>query len=425
MSAVPTPVNDDSHRCTLACAASSSRLTLAVNHVTHREPAAPALRATSRLRARRARTRRGRGRCASAYGLRRRRRTRRRACRESNPRAWTTTSIGRRVAGLLHRRPSASAPCRTARPSWRVVRLVNPRARHRRRPRTGAPPPRRRARKTCMPSEKFAAASTPMPALRRDALARRPRAPASRSCRSRRSMPRAATAPRFACTASGSEKSIATSTVAEVAPAIAGSARSRPSRCRRSRSRARPASRSTSWPMRPWPISRIRMRRSVHAARDAVSPERTARARASSAGSRSASRITSVMFRRAAACDTIRIGTPPSASSSWLTNVGSLCRPSPTAQRSPSRPRASRRPPRRAPPMISGSRRASSTVTETLTSDVVTTSTDVRCCSNTSKMRLQEPVRHQHARRRDVDDGHALLRRDRRQRPVRWPGARA
>ena len=41
--------------------------------------------------------------------------------------------------------------------------------------------------------------------------------------------------------------------------------------------------------------------------------------------------------------------------------------------------------------MISGSRRASSIVTDTLTSDVVTTSTDVRCCSNTSKMRRRNP----------------------------------
>jgi hypothetical protein len=41
--------------------------------------------------------------------------------------------------------------------------------------------------------------------------------------------------------------------------------------------------------------------------------------------------------------------------------------------------------------MISGTRRASSSVTDTLTSDVVTTSTGVRCCSNTSKMRRRKP----------------------------------
>ena len=75
--------------------------------------------------------------------------------------------------------------------------------------------------------------------------------------------------------------------------------------------------------------------------------------------------------------------------------------------------------------MISGSRRVSSIVTDTLTSDVVTTSTDVRCCSNTSKMRAQETVRHQHARRRDVDDRDALLRRDGRQRPCPSAAARA
>ena len=67
----------------------------------------------------------------------------------------------------------------------------------------------------------------------------------------------------------------------------------------------------------------------------------------------------------------------------------------------------------------------SSTVTDTLTSDVVTTSTAVRKRSNTSKSRRKKAVRHQHARRRDVDDRHVALARERRQLALRRPRRRA
>src|SRR5687767_5477160 len=110
-----------------------------------------------------------------------------------------------------------------------------------------------------------------------------------------------------------------------------------------------------------------------------------------SARSRSVSAMTSVMFRLAAACDSIRTGTPLNASSRCPTNVGASFRSSPTPQmiaipssRVTSATSASAF-------MMSGSRRVSSIVTETLTSDVVTTSTDVRNCSNTSKIRRRNP----------------------------------
>ncbi len=65
---------------------------------------------------------------------------------------------------------------------------------------------------------------------------------------------------------------------------------------------------------------------------------------------------------------------------------------------------------------MSSRRRVLSTVTDTLTSDVVTTSTGVLNRSKTSKRPPQEAVRHQHARRRDVDDRDAALARQRGQR---------
>ena len=54
--------------------------------------------------------------------------------------------------------------------------------------------------------------------------------------------------------------------------------------------------------------------------------------------------------------------------------------------------------------MIAGRRRASSIVTDTLTSEVVTTSTGVLWLLEDFEQPAQEPVRHQHARRGDVDD---------------------
>ena len=75
------------------------------------------------------------------------------------------------------------------------------------------------------------------------------------------------------------------------------------------------ASASTSRPIRPWPISSSFMDivsylsyhdRTVLPAKESVVYPRRASARRSSA-----SRCTSVMFRRAAACETMRIGTPP------------------------------------------------------------------------------------------------------------------
>jgi hypothetical protein len=57
--------------------------------------------------------------------------------------------------------------------------------------------------------------------------------------------------------------------------------------------------------------------------------------------------------------------------------------------------------------MISGTR-ASSIVTDTLTSEVVTTSTGVLNCSKTSDP-PQEPVRHQHARGLNIDDRDAFF----------------
>ena len=133
----------------------------------------------------------------------------------------------------------------------------------------------------------------------------------------------------------------------------------------------------------------------------------------------------SVIFRRAAACDTMRSGMSPSASS--------------TRRRASGRAAGRRRPRRRSPSsssrvtsanadsaaMIAGSRRGSSTVTETLTSEVVTTSTEVREALEHLEEPAQEAVRHQHARRRDVDDRDALLRRDRGERPIGRRAARA
>ena len=144
-----------------------------------------------------------------------------------------------------------------------------------------------------------------------------------------------------------------------------------------------------------------------------------------SAGSRSASAITSVMFRRAAACESIRIGTPSNASSSWLTNVGSLCSPSPTAQMTAMSSSRVTSATSASAAMISGSRRASSIVTETLTSEVVTTSTDGPVLLEHLEDPPQKAVRHQHAGRRDVHDGDALLRRDGRQRAAVRPVDRA
>ena len=60
----------------------------------------------------------------------------------------------------------------------------------------------------------------------------------------------------------------------------------------------------------------------------------------------------------------------------------------------------------------------SSTVTETLTSEVVTTSTDVVVPLEHLEQPPQEAVRHQHARRGDVDHGDAALAGERRDRRV-------
>ncbi len=98
------------------------------------------------------------------------------------------------------------------------------------------------------------------------------------------------------------------------------------------------------------------------------------------------------MFRRAAACETIRIGTPPIASSSCADERRIVCRP--VADRAEDRHVVLARDVgdvAAASAIASARRRASSIVTDTLTSDVVTTSTDVRCCSNTSKMRRRKP----------------------------------
>ena len=67
---------------------------------------------------------------------------------------------------------------------------------------------------------------------------------------------------------------------------------------------------------------------------------------------------------------------------------------------------------------IAGSRRRSSTVTETLTSEVVTTSTGVLVPLEHLEQAAQEAVRHQHPGGGDVDDGDVLLGGQRGEGPV-------
>ena len=75
--------------------------------------------------------------------------------------------------------------------------------------------------------------------------------------------------------------------------------------------------------------------------------------------------------------------------------------------------------------MIAGSRRASSIVTDTLTSEVVTTSTGVLWRSNTSNSRRRKPCAISMRVEVMSTTVTRLLRRDRRQRPVRLAAARA
>src|SRR5688500_15790601 len=110
-----------------------------------------------------------------------------------------------------------------------------------------------------------------------------------------------------------------------------------------------------------------------------------------SAVGKSASRITNVMLRRDAACDSMRIGTSPTDASTCAASAASSCSPSPTthtiamfSSRSTcaNSDRAS---------TIAGNRHASSIVTDTFTSDDVTTSTGVLKRSNTSNSRRKKP----------------------------------
>ena len=69
---------------------------------------------------------------------------------------------------------------------------------------------------------------------------------------------------------------------------------------------------------------------------------------------------------------------------------------------------------------MASSRRVLSTVTDTLTSEVVTTSTAVLNRSNTFEQATKKTVGHQHPRRRDVDHRHVCVCRRSRSADRRW-----
>src|SRR5688572_24508749 len=110
-----------------------------------------------------------------------------------------------------------------------------------------------------------------------------------------------------------------------------------------------------------------------------------------SAVGKSDSRITKVMFRRDAACDSMRIGTSPTEASTCAASAASSCSPSPTTQTMAMWSSRSTWANPDSPSTIAGNRRASSIVTDTVTSDVVTTSTEVLKRSNTSNRRRRKP----------------------------------
>src|SRR5688572_16079923 len=110
-----------------------------------------------------------------------------------------------------------------------------------------------------------------------------------------------------------------------------------------------------------------------------------------SAVGKSDSRITKVMFRRDAACDSMRIGTSPTEASTCAASAASSCRPSPTTQTMAMWSSRSTWANSDSASTIAGNRRASSIVTDTVTSDVVTTSTEVLKRSNTSNRRRRKP----------------------------------
>ena len=253
--------------------------------------------------------------CDQRHGLGRRIEADRRACRGSSPRASTTTSIVARIPGLLHGRLEHQRRARRRVLLGDVVRLVNPGAdvgdrrepprrllddaRGRRASRSrSSPRPARRCRPA--PTIAAASASSRLPAGRADhhVPCRAARAAQIRRHRGRlREVDRHVDARRSRPTRSrsGPERLV---TMPAISQPCAGA--------RLLDELAHP------------PVTDQSRTHGLHSRPGLSARRRIARARARSAVSRSASRITSVMFRRAAACDSIRIGTPPSASSRWL-----------------------------------------------------------------------------------------------------------
>ena len=104
-----------------------------------------------------------------------------------------------------------------------------------------------------------------------------------------------------------------------------------------------------------------------------------------------ASSTTNVRFTREAPCEMSEILMSRIVSKTRAAMPGVVCRPSPTTQMI-ARPRSTRTSPRRSSSSVTADRSAlSSTLSETLTSDVVTTSTDTRWRSNTSNNARRNP----------------------------------